>query len=198
MRFPALVPRSPPLWSPASLIRRLSDLGGILMPKVRRFCASDCGLDARERHLWPVRKGGVLGGLDFDQWGTASLPTPPPTLNPAGAQELTTSSGCTSFARSYWRKRAAVSRLFARKRGCVTLLALKPGDRGSFREGGWSGTNSGGTLTVTDGMDTANIALLDQYMAASFVTSPDGSGGTLVQDPPPATLAQTLTQPQNA
>jgi hypothetical protein len=62
----------------------------------------------------------------------------------------------------------------------------------------YSGTNSGGTLTVTDGMDTANIALLDQYMAASFVTSPDGSGGTLVQDPPPATLAQTLTQPQHA
>jgi DNA end-binding protein Ku len=30
-------------------------------------------------------------------------------------------------------KRAAVSRLFARKRGCVTLLALKSGDRRSFR-----------------------------------------------------------------
>ena len=34
-------------------------------------------LDARERHLWLVRKGGVLGGLDFDQG--ASLPCRPPS-----------------------------------------------------------------------------------------------------------------------
>jgi transposase len=32
MRSRALVRRSPPLWSPASLIRRLSDLGGIFRP----------------------------------------------------------------------------------------------------------------------------------------------------------------------
>jgi hypothetical protein len=62
----------------------------------------------------------------------------------------------------------------------------------------YSDTNSGGTLTVTDGTHTAAIALLGQYMAASFVTSADVFGGTLVQDSPPATLAQTLTQPQLA
>jgi hypothetical protein len=62
----------------------------------------------------------------------------------------------------------------------------------------YSGTNSGGTLSVTDGTHTANIALLGQYMASSFVKSADGFGGTLVQDPPPATLAQMLTQPQHA
>ena len=61
----------------------------------------------------------------------------------------------------------------------------------------YSGTNSGGTLTVADGTHTANIALSGQYMA-SFVKSPDGFGGTLIQDPPPATLAQILTQPQHA
>jgi hypothetical protein len=45
---------------------------------------------------------------------------------------------------------------------------------------------------------TANIALLGQY-AASFVTSAEGFGGTLIHhDPPPVTLAQTLTQPQHA
>jgi hypothetical protein len=32
MRSRAFVRRSPPLWSPASLIRRLSDLGGIFRP----------------------------------------------------------------------------------------------------------------------------------------------------------------------
>jgi hypothetical protein len=51
---------------------------------------------ARERQLWLViKKGGSLGGLDFDQEGTASLPTPP-ILNPACAQQLTASSGCTT------------------------------------------------------------------------------------------------------
>ena len=64
----------------------------------------------------------------------------------------------------------------------------------------YSGTNSGGTLTVTDGTHMANIALLGQYMA-SFVKSADEFDGTLIQDAPPATLTQTqtqtLTQPQH-
>jgi hypothetical protein len=57
-------------------------------------------------------------------------------------------------------------------------------------------SNTGGTLTVSDGTHTANIALLGQYMAGSFVMSADGFGGTHIQDPPPATL--TLTHPQHA
>ena len=57
--------------------------------------------------------------------------------------------------------------------------------------------NTGGTLTVSDGTNTANLALLGQYTAASFAMATDGSGGTLIHDPP-ATLAQTLTQPQHA
>jgi len=52
-------------------------------------------------------------------------------------------------------------------------------------------------LTVSDGTNTANLALLGQYTAASFAMATDGSGGTLIHDPP-ATLAQTLTQPQHA
>ena len=42
--------------------------------------------------------------------------------------------------------------------------------------------NSGGALTVGNGINTANIALLGNYMAASFVTSSDGHGGTLVSE----------------
>ena len=45
-------------------------------------------------------------------------------------------------------------------------------------------TSSGGTLHVTDGTHTANIALLGNYMASTFVASSDGHGGTLVVDPP--------------
>jgi hypothetical protein len=57
--------------------------------------------------------------------------------------------------------------------------------------------NTGGTLTVSDGTHTANIALLGQYMASSFAMSADGFGGTLINDTPTATLTPTLTQPQH-
>ena len=56
--------------------------------------------------------------------------------------------------------------------------------------------NTGGTLTASYGTHTANIALLGQYMAGSFVMSPDGSGVTLVNGLPTETLAPTLTQPR--
>jgi hypothetical protein len=46
-------------------------------------------------------------------------------------------------------------------------------------------THSGGTLTVQDGEHIARIALLGQYMASSFAMASDGSGGTLITDPPP-------------
>jgi autotransporter passenger strand-loop-strand repeat protein len=37
-----------------------------------------------------------------------------------------------------------------------------------------------GTLTVTDGVDTASIQLLGQYTASEFVAASDGHGGTLI------------------
>jgi hypothetical protein len=56
----------------------------------------------------------------------------------------------------------------------------------------FSGTSTGGVLTVTDGSHTANIALLGNYMAATFAVSSDGHGGTFVVDPPPT--SPVLTQ----
>jgi hypothetical protein len=47
----------------------------------------------------------------------------------------------------------------------------------------YAGDASGGTLSVTDGAHSANIALLGNYLASSFTTSPDGRGGTAVTDP---------------
>jgi hypothetical protein len=59
------------------------------------------------------------------------------------------------------------------------------------REGAVQGGNDmieqrklGDTLSVTDGTHTANIALLGNYLASSFVSSSDGHGGTLITDPP--------------
>jgi Bacterial Ig-like domain len=50
-----------------------------------------------------------------------------------------------------------------------------------------NGGNTGGTLKVTEGASSVNIALLGNYLASSFVASSDGHGGTLVTDPPPST-----------
>ena len=38
----------------------------------------------------------------------------------------------------------------------------------------------GGKISVADGMQNANIALLGNYMASSFAMTSDGHGGTLV------------------
>lgn len=47
-----------------------------------------------------------------------------------------------------------------------------------------SGTNAG-SVAVTEGTTTINVALLGSYLANSFVASSDGHGGTLITDPPP-------------
>ena len=46
------------------------------------------------------------------------------------------------------------------------------------------GNVNGGTLTVTDGTDTARIALVGDYLHSGWTLSSDGHGGTVVVDPP--------------
>jgi serralysin len=54
----------------------------------------------------------------------------------------------------------------------------------------YSGNNSPGTLTVSDGVHTASLALLGNYTLANFTVSSDGHGGTSLVDPPvPGTQA---------
>ncbi len=62
------------------------------------------------------------------------------------------------------------------------------------------GNSSGGTLTVTDGTHAANIALLGNYLASTFVASSDGHGGTAIVDPALTSSNQQmiLTPPQHA
>jgi hypothetical protein len=54
--------------------------------------------------------------------------------------------------------------------------------------------NTGGTLTVSDGLHAQNVALLGQYMASSLVMTSDGHGGTLINDLP-ANQQPLLTHP---
>ena len=60
----------------------------------------------------------------------------------------------------------------------------------------YSGNAAGGKLTVTDGSHIANIALLGNYLASTFVPSSDGHGGTLITDPP--ANQQSLLSPPHA
>jgi len=53
--------------------------------------------------------------------------------------------------------------------------------------------NTGGTLTVSDGLHAQRLALLGQYMASSFSMASDGHDGTLITDP--ALTQQSLTLP---
>ncbi len=53
----------------------------------------------------------------------------------------------------------------------------------------YSGTKSGGTLTVTHGSEVASIRLVGDYRSSVFTLSRDGHGGTNVVDPPAAGAA---------
>jgi hypothetical protein len=57
--------------------------------------------------------------------------------------------------------------------GANTMLGYTP-----------NGGNTGGTLRVTDGAHTANLALLGSYIAGNLSLAGDGSGGTVVIDAP--------------
>jgi hypothetical protein len=54
----------------------------------------------------------------------------------------------------------------------------------------YSGTSASGTLTVTNGVHSAHIKLMGNYLGSSFLIGSDGHGGTLIHDPatpgPPA------------
>jgi hypothetical protein len=53
----------------------------------------------------------------------------------------------------------------------------------SSSEATYSGTKTGGVLTVTDGTHTAKISLVGNYLTSNFIASSDGHGGTDVIDP---------------
>jgi hypothetical protein len=65
------------------------------------------------------------------------------------------------------------------KRG-KTSLDLGDLGYGKASSATYSGTKDSGVLTVTDGTHTAHITLIGDFLAATFVASSDGQGGTSV------------------
>ncbi|MGI9170044.1 MAG: hypothetical protein ACR2FH_07715 [Caulobacteraceae bacterium] len=60
----------------------------------------------------------------------------------------------------------------------------------SASEATFSGTKTGGVLTVTDGIHTATINLVGNYTNATFVCADDLHGGVTIVDPPAAAAAR--------
>jgi hypothetical protein len=56
----------------------------------------------------------------------------------------------------------------------------------SAGEATFSGTKTGGVLTVTDGMHTARIVLAGNYVGSTWIASGDGHNGVVIIDPPAA------------
>jgi hypothetical protein len=61
----------------------------------------------------------------------------------------------------------------------------------------YTGDASGGMLSVTDGSQSVNIALLGSYLASSFAASSDGHGETNVVEHAPADQTAILAQPRH-
>ena len=61
---------------------------------------------------------------------------------------------------------------------------------------GFAGNSAGGSVTVSDGIHTASIALLGNYMASTFVAASDGHGGTEITVH--SDQVATLAPPQHA
>ncbi|MCC8962060.1 hypothetical protein H8A95_06940 [Bradyrhizobium sp. Pear76] len=60
----------------------------------------------------------------------------------------------------------------------------------------FAGNTSGGSLTISDGVHAASIALLGNYMASTFVAASDGHNGTTITVHPDQVA--TLAPPQHA
>src|SRR5438093_307751 len=54
---------------------------------------------------------------------------------------------------------------------------------------------TGGTLTISDGTNTANLNFTGDYVLANFKFSSDASGGTLILDPPVTDTQDTSVPP---
>jgi autotransporter passenger strand-loop-strand repeat protein len=63
----------------------------------------------------------------------------------------------------------------------------------AFKE---NAANTGGTLTVSDGVHVAKLSLIGQYSASQFTKGPDSGTGTLIGDPSAAAaLTTSMTSP---
>jgi hypothetical protein len=139
--------------------------------------------------------GGCIVDSSLDNTGTLEADAGSLTVNAAvtGSGVAIVNSGTLDFASSFneavtftglagtlelARSAAFTNSVTGFSQAGKTTLDL--GDIGfiGVGEATYSGTASGGVLTVTDGTHTAHISLIGDYLGANFVASSDGHSGT--------------------
>ena len=146
----------------------------------------------------------VNEGGQWSAWSQSFTVSDPPTIGAGETLELASAfSRQVSFAAPTGILKLLNSETFAGTVAGMTgqdTIDFADIDPTKVQRPTYSGTASGGTLTVTDGSHTANIALLGNYLASTFATSSDGHGGTNVVDPSATETSQTslLVQPHHA
>jgi VCBS repeat-containing protein len=112
------------------------------------------------------------------------------TVNPGATLDIGSAfGGSVTFASSTGTLQLDTSTAFTGQVSGLSgldTLDLRDITAGASAAVNFSGTASGGTLTVSDGTHIANINLLGDYTSSTFVASDGGHGGTSVVDPPAA------------
>jgi hypothetical protein len=124
--------------------------------------------------------------------GTFNLTTPATlaNINTIDAREGGGSAGQTIVLRSGLNTTVNVASTASLKSGLI-ISGLTVSDYIDFTNISFVGASevtfkasaAGGSLSVNDGVHTAQVALLGQFMSSTFTASSDGHGGTLVVDP---------------
>jgi hypothetical protein len=163
--------------------------------------ATTTALESLEPSFHQDLNGDGTIGLTTTGISAASVTPSAPIVVSSGANVEITSAyaGAVTFAAATGILKLDHSSSFAGTvagMGAQDTLDLADINFATVQQPAFSGNSSGGTLSITDGTHSANIALLGNYMASTFVTSSDGHGGTYIVDP--SVVSQTtLAQPQH-
>ena len=124
----------------------------------------------------------VIKGAVTDQSGTFSL------ANSAALEFVAASNASVTFGSG-----SNTLKLDDSKQFTGTLSGLTKSDTIDLADlsyvkgkmtASYSGTTAGGTLTVSNGATSVNLALVGNYTTSTWTLSSDGKGGTNVVDPP--------------
>jgi hypothetical protein len=128
----------------------------------------------------------VNEGGQWSAWSPSFTVSDPTSIGASETLELTSaSSDAITFTADTGTLRLDNPASFAGSVAGMSgqdMIDLADIDASKVQPPSYSGDASGGTLRVTDGVHAANIALLGNYLAAAFVTSSDGHGGTSVTE----------------
>jgi hypothetical protein len=120
--------------------------------------------------------------LDKAVTGAGSARISGGTLFAAGAFSENVAFTGTAGELELARAQTYTGNVFGFSHDGTTSLDLRDIGFVSAAEATFSGTKAAGTLTVTDGIHTAKIKMVGNYMGVTFTASSDGKGGATVVD----------------